>query len=881
MAGLTELRSSLEALELEQVKAENAALLEVKARLEKEYGLELSYSESLRQSVDELNRVQERMAFENSELKRALQEATDTTGTLKEVLEEKASELSAWLGMDGINLQAIPSSVLENSFPLNVSNQEPLSALAWEDFTSRISDTLARIRSQSADGNIGSSDMVDEGLEARPNGALEGDSANIKEEVASEQRSLTVELESSSHDSFTRKQERISSLEQKIHELQLELDGLREQQVQSKDDIELWVFKQRSSSSGPTEVAGDHAECEGRLSSDSSSTTEKAEIISLQHRSSSGDVAGTSSVHEIAPSPELQLDNERPSGPLQSRALEGSPSGYEPEEVIWVNSQTHLEDKHVYTSAAALWSEKSVSELVESITEELTKLLTVEKQMPGSSSLRQGFNDLEERMKDWSSITSKTLLSKISTAGALEEWKGLVVDFLSRSRQELMTLQQRLHDCEEELSSIDKLRAESLSASQTIAFLRDEINKLEAQNFDDNVEREEEYNLLKKELDHAHSLIAAAQKRTVEDHKSVLLLKEQLREVELELEHSKQGYAAEQDFIDACFGQEGDGSSHYRKDAENLRNRVEELSNRLEENERELGELMVISGIDVDAVVAAQFKRMEQRLEDAKAAEALSKAEKQELASQITWLKAKLAEVEHELHLENQQHIESLIRYEEDQGQFEAAVLSERAALNARVAHLEKLLAEKSRQLEIAHHMLSSKAQALGLRTSLLGLENGFVNEWQSSRESDPSNKMDGNVDREGQLVASLTAELSEAEQREKRAQSQIERLMLELGIAKEEVLKCEVRMQKIIRQAKEDVEIEKRRLEESQNSQKQMEWHLCRQMELTEGLEREKGRLREILQEFELQNLALEKQRDDLRTAYMQLAKQTAQRAG
>lgn len=120
---------------------------------------------------------------------------------------------------------------------------------------------------------------------------------------------------------------------------------------------------------------------------------------------------------------------------------------------------------------------------------------------------------------------------------------------------------------------------------------------------------------------------------------------------------------------------------------------------------------------------------------------------------------------------------------------------------------------------------------------------------------------------------------LNEAEQREKRAQINVDKLMVELGIAKEEVLRYEVRLQKTERQGKEDLEIEKRRHDETVGNQKQIEWHLCRQIELTEGLEKEKAKLRDVLEEFELQNLALQKESDNLRTAYMQLARQTEQR--
>jgi len=104
---------------------------------------------------------------------------------------------------------------------------------------------------------------------------------------------------------------------------------------------------------------------------------------------------------------------------------------------------------------------------------------------------------------------------------------------------------------------------------------------------------------------------------------------------------------------------------------------------------------------------------------------------------------------------------------------------------------------------------------------------------------------------------------------------------MVELGIAKEEVLRYEIRLQKTERQAKEDLEIEKRKHEETIASQKQMEWHLCRQLELTKGLDKEKVKLWEVLEEFELQNLALQRESDNLRTAYMQLARRQSKGVG
>ncbi|KAG6546017.1 hypothetical protein Mapa_012680 [Marchantia paleacea] len=710
---LSELRSSLQAceLELERVKAENASLLQHKSELEKDFDQELRYSESLRQSINEHNHVQERLVLENLELKRALDEATVTTGRLKEALVEKASELSAWLGLDGINVQAMPPSILDEKFSLKAEEKKAYSAHGEDSQGFETSEKTGAMRSQDANERTDSSRVIDEATTPVQCGAaststsLDDDCADMKHEVSSDRlpssRESTVrnandsshrckgvsvrdliaeERESFGHDSSPGKKERILTLEQKIQELQLELDGLKSQHHHPKDDIELWVFKQRSCPLPLTEAAKDDTEFEARLSSDSSSTTEKAEIT--------------------------------------------------------VSAQ------------------------------------------PGSS---------------------------FSNEAGLE--------------------------------------------------------------------------------------------KSSEEHKLALTLKDHLRKVELELEHSKQGWAAEQDFIDSCLGDEsgglfGEERSFSRNDVDNLEKKVEELTNRLEENERELGELMVISGIDFDAVVSAKLKRMEQRLEDSKASEALVRAEKTELASQVSWLKSKLAEVEHELHLENQQHVEILIRYEEEQGQLEASSRSERAALNAKVIQLEKLLAEKTKQFETGHPG-SPKSQVHGLRANVLALESSLAAERQKGIDSEAcmkahlSKEKDKNIDLEAKLstlqstVTSLKSELSEAEQREKRAQSQIEKLMIELGIAKEEVLKCEVRMQKIIRQAKEDVDAEKRRLEESHNNQKQMEWHLCRQIELTEGLEREKAKIREVLEEFEIQNLALEKERDDLRTAYMQLARQTAQRVG
>ncbi|BBN10708.1 hypothetical protein Mp_5g05790 [Marchantia polymorpha subsp. ruderalis] len=932
---LSELRSSLQAceLELERVKAENAGLLQHKSELEKDFEQELRYSENLRQNINEHNHMQERLVHENLELKRALDEATVTTGRLKEALVEKASELSAWLGLDGINIQAIPSSILDEKTSLNREEKKACNAHGEDSQGFDTSEKSGAMRSQDANERTDSSRVTDEATTSVQCGAastsasLDDDCADMKHEVPSERlpspRETTVrnandshrckglsvrdliaeERKSFEHDSSPGKKERILTLEQKIQELQLELDGLQSQHHHSKDDIELWVFKQRSCPSPLTEAVKDDTEFEARLSSDSSSTTEKAEItVSAQPGSSFSNEAGTSADHAKRNAGALGLDhtiptsNSLPSMADDTAVSQGSPSRYEDGEASWVGSRADLEDKHICTNPNQLWSLTSVSELVESITEELTKLLRVVIKTP-SSSLRNSFNDLERRVKVWSNITSKALQSKVSKTGALEEWKELVVDFLSKSRQELITLHQRLHDCEDELSSVDKLRAESLVATQTITFLKDEINKLEAQNFTDHIEREEEVNVLKKDLEYAHTLISAAQRKSSEEHKLALTLKDQLRKVELELEHSKQGWAAEQDFIDSCFGDEsgdlfGEDRSFSKKDVDTLEKKVEELTSRLEENERELGELMVISGIDFDAVVSAKLKRMEQRLEDSKASESLVRAEKTELASQVSWLKSKLAEVEHELHLENQQHVEILIRYEEEQGQLEASSRSERDSLNAKVTQLEKLLAEKTKQFETGHpgsptyqvHRL--RANVLALETSLAaerqkGIDSEACMEAHLIKEKDKNNDLETKLTTLQSTVTSLKSELSEAEQREKRAQSQIEKLMIELGIAKEEVLKCEVRMQKTIRQAKEDVDAEKRRLEESHNNQKQMEWHLCRQIELTEGLEREKAKIREVLEEFEIQNLALEKERDDLRTAYMQLARQTAQRVG
>lgn len=77
-----------------------------------------------------------------------------------------------------------------------------------------------------------------------------------------------------------------------------------------------------------------------------------------------------------------------------------------------------------------------------------------------------------------------------------------------------------------------------------------------------------------------------------------------------------------------------------------------------------------------------------------------------------------------------------------------------------------------------------------------------------------------------------LQAELNNSQRKEKDAVSLVQRLNLELTVAKEEVVNSEVRMQKVLKQAKEQLDSERRRHEELISSYKQAEWFMNREVE-------------------------------------------------
>lgn len=77
-----------------------------------------------------------------------------------------------------------------------------------------------------------------------------------------------------------------------------------------------------------------------------------------------------------------------------------------------------------------------------------------------------------------------------------------------------------------------------------------------------------------------------------------------------------------------------------------------------------------------------------------------------------------------------------------------------------------------------------------------------------------------------------LQAELNNSQRKEKDSVSLVQRLNLELTVAKEEVVNSEVRMQKVLKQAKEQLDSERRRHEELISSCKQAEWFMNREVE-------------------------------------------------
>ncbi|CAM6089465.1 unnamed protein product [Calypogeia fissa] len=924
---ITELRRSLEAcrMEAEQAKANCASITGEKLRLEDALVDQVQMCQKLRENLSELSKNQDRLAGENLELKHTLDEAVVTTGRLKYCLEEKAAELVAWLGLDGVVSSGLTAQSSEDEFSPRTEEKKAYSIPGDSPLMSEDGQELENlfIEEELFEGILAKNPKEDRVLTSATEGlGLEEEFGDMKQEVrlGTSKHSKVHNLKDAeisggekvteSHNS--KKKQAVATLRQKIAELQLELERLQsedspdEQQVQN-EGTERRDIKKNLAQTPEFRDSDDQHIIECRLSDASSSSRDPEGAEGTEPRTSTA--SSSAETCNEAGGPDDQFSGERkpdsgildeelggsnvnagepPPTDLQMTEIQFSESfaSLEQDEGVPGDSQNGLEDKFICVNGNQPWSIEIVAKLVESITEELTKLLRVVTKTPSPSN-ETTFTELETRVTAWSNVTSKTLQSKVSEKGSLAQWKDLVVDFLGQSRQELMSVQQRFCDCESELGLVDKLQAEGLIATQTINSLEDEIQRLEAQSFSDQIEREEEVNLLKEELEQAL-------KETALEQRTVISLKDQLRKSEIELE--KLGWAAEQEFINSCFGdggeeQDKDDRMMRREEVGRMEKKLEDLMIRLEENERELGELLIISGVDSDAVVSAKIRRLEQKLEDARVAEEVLVAEKKALLLEVDTLKDRLMEVECELEIQSQQHVDMLVRYEEEQGYLEA---SETGMVHAKLIQVEQLLAEKTRQLELVQggqDPSASQTQLLTLRARVLTLESNLAVTRQKAVDCETTIKSQLNKEKEKNSVlesrilalqsevATLKTQFSETEQRERRAQINVDKLVVELGIAKEEVLRYEVRLQKTERQAKEDLEMEKRKHEETVGNQKQIEWHLCRQLELTEGLEKEKAKLREVLEEFELQNLALQKESDNLRTAYMQLARQAEQR--
>lgn len=127
--------------------------------------------------------------------------------------------------------------------------------------------------------------------------------------------------------------------------------------------------------------------------------------------------------------------------------------------------------------------------------------------------------------------------------------------------------------------------------------------------------------------------------------------------------------------------------------------------------------------------------------------------------------------------------------------------------------------------------------------------------------------------------LESLQANLGESRKREGEARVQVKKLELEFSLAKEEVVKSEVRLQKTLKQKEEQLEAERSKLEAAINAQKQSNWLLHRQIEQLKGLEAEKVELQRHLAQVRETCDRVEKERDDLKVAYAELENQFSRR--
>ena len=587
---------------------------------------------------------------------------------------------------------------------------------------------------------------------------------------------------------------------------------------------------------------------------------------------------------------------------------------------------TNNYDKKLYPP----WTLQEVVEIVDEVTEEMTKLLRI--LLKYSQSRKADFLcSLESRLQLWSNIPQKALPERIMKNGVLAEWGDLLVDLVAQSRRELHSMQQKVWDLEAEMDLTKCVRADLAAFSKEVMCTREELTKAESHFSSQLLQKEQVIADLEGKLEQSNKSLLHSQEKVKEMEESSALLHGLVRRLELEIERSKSMWALEKKTLDEHMHEQQDIIQKERlkatKEVDRLERVVEELRRRLAENEQELEELVEANNLNIDAVVAAKLRQFEQKLRNSQSFEEELQAERAELASQVVWLQAKLEEAERELEAQNEQHVEALIQYEEERRLLEFELeagkqashkknsfayparkendtaLGSEAGINEgmrlhqdeckqlektvellkqRILESEQMLASQqesviiqkeinrslvkhsalldSELLALQEKLLASEAQVREMESLIGSLQDELLLERMESMQvqddADLETKRMNRREEEfvqlkvsfDETLSSLQRDILESQKKEEEAYFQVKKMGLELSIAKEEVVKSEIRLTKALRQKDEQLGAERSRLEAAMAARKQAEYNLYKRTEELRILESEKMELQRLV---------------------------------
>ncbi|MCO5609100.1 hypothetical protein L7F22_063322 [Adiantum nelumboides] len=331
------------------------------------------------------------------------------------------------------------------------------------------------------------------------------------------------------------------------------------------------------------------------------------------------------------------------------------------------------------------WTVQTIVTLVDVVTEEMTKLLRI--LLKGSQHQKmEPLRSLESRLHLWSNIPQKALPEKVVGIGVLSEWGDLVVDLLAQSRKELCSMQLRIGDFETERESLGSMQEKFAVLSEKATRVKDELMRAKVQFESECSVKEDALQVLEGKLQQTGLALVQAQTRIAQQEMSHGALTQQLHKFEMELKSIKATWASEKKDLEEFMAKQHEAMQKERtranKEIDKLERILEELRYRLAENEQELEELVHANELNINAVVAAKLRQLDQKLKTSQLAEAELQAERDRLASEVVLLQAKLEEAERELEAENEQHVEALIQYEEERGLLEAELEAGRQALH-------------------------------------------------------------------------------------------------------------------------------------------------------------------------------------------------------